>query len=67
MVESGRISGKGRIRAIIEKQSGRVSEKGRLSLSTRNWKNPGEYQEKVESVRVQKIYPDEFRKMVESV
>ena len=67
MVESGRISGKGRMRAIIEKQSRRVSEKGRLSLSTRNWKNPGEYQEKVESVRVQKIYPDEFRKMVESV
>ena len=34
MVESGRVPGKGRIRATIEKLSTRVSEKGRISVST---------------------------------
>ena len=67
MVESGRVPGKGRIRPTIEKLSGRVSEKGRISVSTRNWWNPGEYREKVESVRVPKNYPDEYRKRVERV
>ena len=67
MVESGRVPGKGRIHAIIEKMSGRVSEKGRISVSTRFWWNPSEYQEKIESVRVPKNCPDEYRKMVESV
>ena len=33
MVESGRVQGKGRIRATIEKLSGRVSENGRISVS----------------------------------
>ena len=67
MVESVRIPRKGRIRATIEKLSGRVSEKGRISVSTRNWQNPGDYREKVESVRVQKNYPNENLKRVESV
>ena len=67
MVKSERVSGKGRIRATIDKLSGRVSEKGRISVSTGNWYNLGEYWEKVESVRVPKIYPDEYQKRVESV
>ena len=37
MVESGRVPGKGRIDATIEKLSGRVSEKGRISVSTEKW------------------------------
>ena len=67
MVESKRVTGKGRIRATIENLSGRVSEKGRISVSTRKWLNLGEYEENVESVRVPKIYPDEYRTRVESV
>ena len=67
MEESGRVRGKGRIRAIIEKASRRVSEKGRISVSTEKWKNPGEYQEKVESVRVSKNCRGEYRKGVEWV
>ena len=75
MVEFGRLLGKGRIRTTYEKLSGRVSEKGRISVSTRKWENPGEYREKVESMRVSKNCPDdtgkgsnqcEYRKMVES-
>ena len=54
MVESGRVPGKGRIRAIIEKLSRRVPKNGRFSVSTEKWWNPGEYPEKVESVRVPK-------------
>ena len=50
MIESGRVLGKRRIRASIEKLSGRVAEKGRISVSIEKWKNPGEYREKVESV-----------------
>ena len=68
--EKGRISvstGKGRIRATIQKLSGRVPKKGRISGSTEKWYNPGEYREKVESVRVSKNCPDEYRKRVESV
>ena len=42
MVESGRVPGKGSIRATIGKLSGRVSEEGRIS----------EYQKLVESGRV---------------
>ena len=67
MVESGGVSGKGRIRASIEKLSGRVLKKGRISVSTGKWLNPGQYQEKVESERVSNNCPDEYRKMVESV
>ena len=67
MVESGWVPGKDRIRASIEKLSGREREKGWISVSTEKWKNPGEYREIVESVRVSKKCPDEYEKMVESV
>ena len=67
MVESGRVLGKGRIRASIEKVSGRVPEKGRISVITEKWLNPGEYWEMVESVRVSTTCRGEYRKKVESV
>ena len=67
MVESGRVLGKHRIRASIEKLSGRVPKNGRLNVSTEKWSNPGKYREKEEFVRVSKNCPDEYRKMVESV
>ena len=67
MVESGRVLGKGRIRARTEKLPEGVPEKSRISVSTRKWLNLGEYEENVESVRVPKIYPDEYRTRVESV
>ena len=67
MAESGRVPGKGRIRASIEKLSRRVLEKGRIYVSNENWLNLGEYLEKVESVRVSKNIPVEYRKRVESV
>ena len=66
IVESGRVLGKGRIRATNEKLSERVSEKGRISASTGKWWNSGEYREKVESWPLLKNCPDEFRKRVES-
>ena len=50
IVESERVSGKGRKRATTEKLSGQVPKNGRISVSTRKWKNPGEYQKMVESV-----------------
>ena len=65
MVESGRVQGKGRIRASTQKLSGRESKNGRISVSTGKWLNPGENREKVESVRVLKNYKDEYRKRVE--
>ena len=67
MLESGQVPGKGRIRASIEKVSRRVPEKGRMRVSTEKWKNLGDYQEMVESVRVSKKCPDEYQKRVESV
>ena len=67
MVEPGWVPGKDRIRAIIEKLSGRVREKGWINVSTVKRKNPGEYREILESVRVSKKCPDEYEKMVESV
>ena len=67
MVQSGRISGKGRIRASIEKLFGLVPKKGPINVSTEKWKNPGEYQEKVESVRASKNYPSGYRKRVDLV
>ena len=66
MVESGRVLGKGRRRASIEKVSRLVSEKGRISVSTEKWLNPGEYWEMVEFVRVSKTCLGEYRKRVES-
>ena len=64
MVESGRVPGSGWIRAIIEKVSRLVPEKGRKRVSTEKWKNPGEYREIVESVRVSKNSPEDYKKMV---
>ena len=37
MVESGRLPGKGRIRASLEKLPRRVQEKGRIYVSTEKW------------------------------
>ena len=67
MVESGRVPAKVRFRASIENLSQRVPEKGRISVSTEKWWNPGEYREKVDSVRVSKNCPDEYQKRFESV
>ena len=67
MEESGRVPGNSRIRVSIEKLYRRVPEKVRISVSTEKWKNPGEYREIVESVRVSKKCHDEYEKMVESV
>ena len=52
IVESERILGKGGICSSTLKLSGRVPKNGRISVSTGKLLNPGEYQEKVESVRV---------------
>ena len=67
MVESGRVPGKGRIRATIEKLFGPVPKNARMSVTTGKWYNPGEYREMVESVRVPKNCPDEYLKTLESV
>ena len=66
MRESGRLSGKGRIRASNEKHCEQVPKNGRIRVSTGKLLNPGEYREKVESVRVPRNFSDEYRKMVES-
>ena len=68
MVESGRVPGKSRIRASVEKLSGRVSERSRISESIKKMvesgrevkgrirasieKLSGEYRKRVELVRV---------------
>ena len=67
MAEFGRAPGKGRIRASIAKLSLLVPKKGRICVSTEKWLTPGEYREKVESVRVLKNCPDDYKKMVESM
>ena len=67
MVESGRVSGKSRIRASTKKLSVRLPTYGRMSVSTVKWNNTGEYREKVEYERVSNNCPDEYQKMVESV
>ena len=61
MKESGRVPEKGRIHATIEKLSVIVPKKDRISVSTVKWLNPGEYPEKVESVRVLKNCLSEYR------
>ena len=61
MIESGRVPRKGIIRGTFEKLSELISKKGRISVSTGKWWNPGEYREKVESVRVLKYFPDEYQ------
>ena len=65
MAESGSVRGKIRIRASVEKLSRGVPEKGRTCVSTEKWRNRGQYGEKVESVRVSKNFPGEYRKKVE--
>ena len=67
VVESSRVPVKGRIRASIDKVSRRVRENGRMTVCTEKWKNPGEYREKVESVRVSENCPGGYKKMVESM
>ena len=67
MVEFGRVPGKITIRGTIDKLSRRVPQEGRICVSTEILQDPGEYREKVESVRVPKYCPDEYRKRVESV
>ena len=67
MTESGSVLGKGRIRASVEKLSQGVAEKARICVTTQKWHHPGQYREKVESVRVSKNCPGEYRKRVESV
>ena len=56
---------KGGIRARTEKLSGPVRKNGRIIKSARKLLNPGDYQQKVESVRVPKICPDQYAKMVD--
>ena len=46
MVESGRVLGKGRFRASIEKLSQRVPEKGRISVSTEKMEECGRVPDK---------------------
>ena len=46
----------------LEKLSGPVPKNGRFSVSARKLLNPGEYQQKVESVRVPKNCPDQYEK-----
>ena len=60
MVESGRVPGKGRIRPSIDNLRRGVPENGRIYVSTENSSNPGEYREKVESVRVSRICTGEI-------
>ena len=67
MVESKRVLGKARIRPSTEKLFERYSKAGTICVSTQKWENAGEYREKVESVRVSKNCPEEYRKRVESV
>ena len=44
------------------KLSGPERKKGRMSVSTRKLLNPGEYRQKVESVRVPKNCQDQYEK-----
>ena len=67
MEESGRVPGKGRIRASTKNLSERVPKNGRISVSTEKLSNRGEYGEKVKSVRALENCPDDYLKMVESV
>ena len=67
MASSGSVSGKGKVRASVEKLSRGVPEKARMGVTTKKWHHPGQYREKVESVRVSKNCPGEYRKRVESV
>ena len=67
MASSGSVPGKGRIRASVEKLSRGVAEKGRIYWSSEKWHHPGQYREKVESVRVSKNCLGEYGKTIESM
>ena len=67
LLNPGEYREKGGIRESTLKLSGRVPKNGRIGVSIGKLLNPGEYQENVESVRVPKNCPDEYRKTVESV
>ena len=67
ILEFGRVPAKAGIRASIEKVSGPIQKNGRMSVSTTKVLNPGDYLQKVESARVPKNCPDQYRKMVDSV
>ena len=67
MASSGSVSGNGNVRASVEKLSRGVPEKARMGVTTQKWHRSGQYREKVESVRVPKNCPGEYRKRVESV
>ena len=54
MVEFGQVPRKARIRPSIGKLFGRVPKKSPISVRIEKWLNPGEYQEKLEFVRVLK-------------
>ena len=65
MVEFGRVPPKARIRPSIGKLFGRVPEQSPISVRIEKWLNPGEYREKLESVRVPKNSPDDYLTRVE--
>ena len=67
MASSGLVPGKGRIRGSVEKLSRGVPKKGRICVSTEKWHHPDQNRQKVESVRVSKNCPGEYRKNVESL
>ena len=67
MVESGRVPGKGRIRASIEKLSRGVPEKGSNLCKYRKMVEFGRVPEKGESVQLSKNNLGEYRKRVESL
>ena len=66
MAESEALPGASGIRASTEKLIGQVSEKGRIRVKTDKWEKPGDWQDKVESVRVPKNRPIGHGKRVES-
>ena len=75
MVESGRVLGKGRIRASIGKLSRRVQKNGRINVipkndriraSTGKMQNPYEYRKTVRVSTEKESNQCEYRKMIES-
>ena len=67
MVESGRVPGKGRIRASTGKRQNPCEFQKTFPYSTEKGSTLLEYRKKVESVRVSRNCPDEYRNRVESV
>ena len=67
MEESWWVPLKSIIRASIGKLFEWVPKRGPINMCTEKWKNPGEYQEKVESVRVSKNCSSGYQKRVQSM